>query len=243
MQNEVIELDKDERTRPSHEQDGSQDGAEGVRVTVRRGWRGMFSKRWAFPVLYLSAAVLIIGVMYAQANRGPQVTHGGPATQAPAVTATTPDWVWPVSPTAKGVVLVRGYYDRTAPGASVASLTKDLVKIGRGYQGSTGYDLANPHSTQPWTVVAAAAGRVTEVRTSPLMGRTVEIDDADGYTTVYQSLSRVLVKEGQTVSAGEAIGTAGHNQLEASLGRHLYFEVDKRGVAIDPADVLPKTAV
>ncbi|HHX14913.1 MAG TPA: peptidoglycan DD-metalloendopeptidase family protein, partial [Fibrobacter sp.] len=51
--------------------------------------------------------------------------------------------------------------------------------------------------------------------------------------TVYAHLSKKLVKAGQMVEAGEAIGLAGNSGR--STGSHLHFEVRIQNTAIDPA--------
>ena len=51
--------------------------------------------------------------------------------------------------------------------------------------------------------------------------------------TVYAHLSKKLVKAGQMVEAGEAIGLAGNSGR--STGSHLHFEIRIQNTAIDPA--------
>ena len=47
--------------------------------------------------------------------------------------------------------------------------------------------------------------------------------------------------EGESVSAGQAIGTVGNTSLtESALGAHLHFSVAKDGAAVDPAEYLPQ---
>lgn len=227
---------------------GDGEPGEDLRRSVRTGLRGMFAKRWTFPALYLTAAVLIIALMYFQANHTSLNSHpanGAAAPNGPTVTTTAqqPSFAWPVAQNVTGVQLLRGYYDRTAKGATVASLAKDLVHYGNSYTGSTGYDLGNPTSHAVFPVTAAAAGTVTSVRDSKVMGQTVEVSDADGYTTVYQSLGKVSVKDGQHVAQGQAIGTSGANYMEASLGNHLFFAIEKNGVTVDPASLLPNSQI
>ncbi len=227
--------------------DAGEAGTESRRM-VRAGLRGMFAKRWTFPALYLTAAVLIIAIMYFQVNHS--ASNGRPANSAapqtgPSVTASAqpPSFAWPVAQSAKGVQLLRGYYDRTAKGATVASLAKDLVHYGSSYTGSTGYDLGNPTSHAPFSVAAAAAGTVTSVRDSKVMGETVEVADPGGFTTVYQSLGKVAVTVGQKVTKGQVIGTSGTNYLESNLGNHLFFAVEKNGVTVDPGSLLPNSQI
>lgn len=215
----------------------------------KRGLRALFARRWAFPALYLTAAALIIALMYFQANRFTGTPHNTAVGTPPAtgqqnpqsVAASTGSWIWPVATDAKGVELVRGYYDSHAKGATVASLEKDLVHFGNTYSGSTGYDFGVPGGKQSFEVVAATAGVVENIHKSPVMGESVALSDGNGYSTVYESLGSVVVHPGETVAQGQEIGTSGTNMMEANLGSHLYFQVEKSGVLVDPGTMLPKT--
>jgi len=239
-----------------HEDEKWQDGAdplddqqpedEDVAVS-KRGLRAFFGKRWAFPALYLTAAVLIIALMYFQANRFTGISQNNVAAPAstgqsvnPAVpTASSVGWIWPVESSARTVTLVRGYYD--AKSGTVASLQKDLVHFGNTYSGSTGVDFGNPDGKGTFNVVAAASGVVENIHNSPVMGESVSVNDGNGYSTVYESLGKVDVKVGETVAQGDVLGTSGTNMMEADLGNHLYFQVEKNGALVNPAAMLPKT--
>ncbi len=225
----------DEKQQPGAETNPAQDDVE------RNGkLRALFAKRWAFPALYLTAAVMIIAFMYFQATR----FTGGPTTKTTATptvtTSANAPWIWPVGANAKNVTVLRGYYDRLAPGATVASLAKDLVVVGSSYQGSTGYDIGATHATHGFSVVASVAGTVTSVRTSPTWGQTIEVSSNGGYHTLYRSLGTVDVQTGAHVIQGQQLGTSGTNSLEANMGNHLYFEVERNGMVVDPGSVLPK---
>ncbi len=87
-------------------------------------------------------------------------------------------------------------------------------------------------------VKTAAAGTVQQVVDDELMGTTVVIEHAGGYTTQYSSLQpEPPVRQGQTVSAGDIIGTVGSTAAaENNMGPHLHFSVSKDGKIIDPAE-------
>ena len=72
------------------------------------------------------------------------------------------------------------------------------------------------------------------------MGMTVVIQHENGYTTKYASLAQeVLVKAGDTVTAGQAIGTVGSTALmENAVGDHVHFSVSCNGETINPKDFL-----
>ena len=87
-------------------------------------------------------------------------------------------------------------------------------------------------------VKTAASGTVIEVLDDELMGTTVVIEHAEGYTTHYSSLQEnPPVAVGQTVEAGDIIGNVGSTAAaENTMGPHLHFSVSKDGDIIDPAE-------
>lgn len=88
------------------------------------------------------------------------------------------------------------------------------------------------------SVKTAASGTVISVKNDELMGTTVVIEHAGGYTTTYSSLQEnPPVSEGQRVSAGDIIGVVGNTAAaESNMGAHLHFSVSKDGQVIDPSE-------
>ena len=88
------------------------------------------------------------------------------------------------------------------------------------------------------SVKTAASGTVVSVKNDELMGTTVIIEHAGGYTTTYSSLQEnPPVSEGQKVSAGDIIGVVGNTAAaESNMGPHLHFSVSKDGKVIDPSE-------
>jgi septal ring factor EnvC (AmiA/AmiB activator) len=82
-------------------------------------------------------------------------------------------------------------------------------------------------------VRAVAAGKVVSVRQLGTYGLTIIIEHGGGDYTIYGSLARADVREGQTVSRGHVVGAVGVSDPE--LPPHLHFEVRHGGPAIDPA--------
>ena len=80
--------------------------------------------------------------------------------------------------------------------------------------------------------LAAADGRVLEVRVRTGYGLQVVIDHGNGIATAYAHLARAAVSSGQTVTHGQAIGTVGRSGF--ATGNHLHFEVRIHGVTTDP---------
>ena len=82
-------------------------------------------------------------------------------------------------------------------------------------------------------VLAAASGRVTFAGWSfGGWGYLVAIAHGGGVRTLYSHLSRVGVRVGQQVAAGQRIGRIGASGH--ATGPHLHFEVRLRGAAVDP---------
>lgn len=107
----------------------------------------------------------------------------------------------------------------------------------RDWRVHNGIDIAAEAGTQ---VCAAADGTVYTVYEDEAMGTTVVIRHDGGYTTKYASLAaEVSVTAGQTVSAGDVIGTVGCTALlETAIGDHLHFSVTCNGEDIDPNEFL-----
>ena len=81
-------------------------------------------------------------------------------------------------------------------------------------------------------VRATGAGTVVHAGLAGGYGIMVEIDHGNGITTRYGHLSKVLVKEGDVIAAGDLIALSG--STGRSTGPHLHYEVRRNGVAVDP---------
>lgn len=63
-------------------------------------------------------------------------------------------------------------------------------------------------------------------------GTTLTIDHGNGYTSHYNHLDRILVRNGAKVKRGEMIAQSGNTGL--SLAPHLHYEVRMNGKPVDP---------
>jgi len=79
---------------------------------------------------------------------------------------------------------------------------------------------------------AAGAGTVIFAGWNGGYGNMVEIDHGNGLTSLYAHMDSILTSLGQTVSAGQTIGTVG--STGNSTGAHLHFGLYQDGAAIDP---------
>ena len=100
-----------------------------------------------------------------------------------------------------------------------------------------GMDIAAEAGTQ---VCAAADGTVYTVYEDETMGMTVVIRHEEGYTTTYASLAEeILVKPGDQVKLGQAIGCVGVTALlETAVGEHVHFSVSRNDEPMDPVEFL-----
>lgn len=88
-------------------------------------------------------------------------------------------------------------------------------------------------------VRAAKAGRVVFAGPRGTYGETVIIDHGGGLRTLYAHNSRLLVREGQRVEAGQPVARVG--STGRSTGPHLHLEVLLHGVPFDPLLCLQRT--
>lgn len=99
----------------------------------------------------------------------------------------------------------------------------------------TGIDLAAPYGTP---IAAAKSGQVEVAGWSALgYGFHVTLDHGGGVETLYAHLSRIAVRPGEWVEAGQVIGYVGSTGW--STGPHLHFEVRVGGVPQNPLAYLP----
>ncbi|MBD2680853.1 MULTISPECIES: M23 family metallopeptidase [Nostoc] len=112
---------------------------------------------------------------------------------------------------------VRRYYN--------GKFAEDYYHRGLDYAGATGS-----------AVIAPAAGRVALVgRVSQgfrVHGNVVGIDHGQGVSSIFMHLSRINVKEGDFVKAGQLIGAVG--STGASTGPHLHWGLYVNGLSVDP---------
>lgn len=99
--------------------------------------------------------------------------------------------------------------------------------------GHSGLDIAAPKGTK---IKVAASGTITFSGYSGAYGNVVKVSHGSGVKTYYAHCSKLYVKKGQKVSAGDVIATVG--STGRSTGNHLHFEVVKNGISLNPQNYL-----
>ena len=89
-------------------------------------------------------------------------------------------------------------------------------------------------SDKIFDVLSVYDGIVIKVEDNEVTGKTVEIKHDNNIITVYQGLSEILVREGDSVNQSQVLGKSGISKISSSLGNHLHFEVYVNGIVINP---------
>jgi len=98
-----------------------------------------------------------------------------------------------------------------------------------------GLDIATKAGTP---IKAVADGKVSFAGEKSGYGNLIILDHGNGITTYYGHCSKLYVKSGTTVSAGDVIAAVG--STGKSTGPHLHFEIRKNGVYVNPQKYLYK---
>jgi murein DD-endopeptidase MepM/ murein hydrolase activator NlpD len=99
--------------------------------------------------------------------------------------------------------------------------------------GHPGIDIAASTGTP---VRSALGGIVKWAGWDDIYGNLIEVEHNDSLSTIYGHNDKILVKEGEYVTRGQAIATVGNTGR--STAPHLHFEILKNGRPCDPEDFL-----
>jgi len=112
-------------------------------------------------------------------------------------------------------------------------VTRGQVRPGDPAESHPGIDIAVPAGTP---VRASGGGVVEAAATDPAYGLFVLLRHSNSYETMYGHASRVLVREGDSVQAGQVIALSGNSGR--STAPHLHFEIRREGKSLDPLTVV-----
>ncbi len=112
-----------------------------------------------------------------------------------------------------------------------------LILFENTYLPSTGIDYQSDYD---FDVVSILDGIVVTVKEDQTLGRIVEIKHKNNIISTYQSLSEVLVKEGDEVKQGTIIGKSGTSNIQKDMGSHLHFELTIDSQTVDPEEYYDK---
>lgn len=183
------------------------------------------------PVLHEPQAVLLA---YSEANWA-QATAASPAVKAAAAPAPGPQPSVAIAPSAPVAPIT--------PAAPAATKTgggwlwpADGTLAGRfGAAGGKGIDIVGQRNTP---VTAVAPGKVVYSGSGLRgYGRLLIVKHAGEYLSAYAHNETVLVKEGDTVTAGQKIALMGDSDADQVK---LHFEIRRYGKPLDPLKYLPE---
>ena len=112
-------------------------------------------------------------------------------------------------------------------------VTRGQISEGSADETHAGIDIAVPLGTP---IRASGGGTVTRTGRDPAYGIYALLTHPDGYQTMYGHTSRLLVAEGDEVSAGQVIALSG--STGRSSAPHLHFEIRRDGRYINPRSVV-----
>lgn len=133
------------------------------------------------------------------------------------------------------VKIVRNFYDYNS---EAADQEKALIYYEGTYMQSSGVAYS---SGEVFDVVAIFDGKVKEIKEDTILGNVLTVEHENGLTSVYQSISDISVKEGDTVSKGQVMAKSSTSNISVDLGNHLYFELIIDGVCVNPENYYDKS--
>ena len=141
--------------------------------------------------------------------------------KAPTVVARTPGG----SPMYETAASAPSHWPVDVPGF----VTRGQVRPGDQSETHPGIDIAVAAGTQ---IRASGGGTVVMAGTDSAYGLFVLLRHPGGYESMYGHASRILVREGDEVTAGQVIALSG--STGRSTAPHLHFEIRREGRSLDP---------
>ncbi|MGN7478127.1 peptidoglycan DD-metalloendopeptidase family protein [Solibacillus silvestris] len=214
-----------------------------MREVKRKPSQKPFMQRpWFWPVVYSSMALMIVAVILSfnalyESQQEQELLEevSAPGEQTIVPTSTTLETLkYPFKEQyLNEVSILQEFYDVTK---DEATRENALLVFNQIYTASTGLSIGI--NSEPFEVVAAMSGEVTEVKMDTFTGNTITLTHPNGMQTRYSSVADILVKQGDQVSQGEQIATSQENEWNPTVGIHLHFEVLEDGVLVNPTKYL-----
>lgn len=132
------------------------------------------------------------------------------------------------------IKIVTNYYNQND---DEQTQQQSLIYFENTYLPSTGI---NYQTDYDFDVVSILDGVVVTIKEDQTLGKIVEIKHNDNIISTYQSLSEILVKEGDEVKQGTIIGKSGTSNIQPDLGSHLHFELTIDSHTVDPEEYYDK---
>jgi murein DD-endopeptidase MepM/ murein hydrolase activator NlpD len=127
-----------------------------------------------------------------------------------------------------------GGWVRPASGPRTSPFGMRVNPVTGVYKLHAGSDIGAPAGA---SIRAAKTGTVVSAGMTSGYGNYTILDHGAGIRTAYAHQSRIGVRAGQTVKAGQVIGNVG--STGNSTGPHLHFEYMKNGVRVNPNQIIP----
>lgn len=197
-------------------------------------------KPFVIPVIYSIVTItMLISLMFLiqnllNVNKNPltYITSGTIAEDIVPVVSEKKTIIRPY--TDQDVKIVKNFYDYKG---EKQNQENSLIFYENTYLQNSGVDYGKGST---FDVVAILEGTVIKVKQDDILGKIVEIRHSNDLIGSYQCLGETELKENDTVSQGQKIGTSGSCNISKNLGDHLHFEITSKGEVINPEAIYDK---
>jgi murein DD-endopeptidase MepM/ murein hydrolase activator NlpD len=177
-----------------------------------------------------------------EAQGGPFIPYNGPM---PSVLGLSPDALFAAMQSSLGQWQASRRFITALPAGQPVTNVDLTSPFGVRYDPFTrrpavhpGQDFRGPYGSP---IMAAGVGRVVHAGWLAGYGKAVMIDHGYRLVSLYGHMSRIIVKDGQTVRRGDEVGLIG--STGRSTGPHLHFEVRLDGRSINPRPLMEMNRV
>lgn len=132
------------------------------------------------------------------------------------------------------VKLAKSFYDYKADSESQEN---SIILFENTYMQNSGVDYTN---LEVFDVISILDGIVISVKEDNILGTTIQVRHSNDLISVYQSLSEVIVTEGDEVLQGQIVAKSGTSNINKELGNHLHFELYYKGTIVNPEEYYNK---